>query len=281
MKPTVMIIDRVQIIGFVVSTAISIILLLAKQDTITSLILGLIVAVIFQLFDLQMRLANSEEKLLLSSALSQKLYKDEWLLKHIGEIVNDYEVVRNGWFDIFKEGAKDRIVQCRNDIHSTAEGRIVVRRESRFSVVGTEYYQQAQKCLKATTSDLPYWSRHNHATRYLQGNAELVKRGVKVTRVFIQSTDQLREAAELAKKQRELGIDVYVVAADTLPTMLNEDYLIIDDKIFTRRELTVDGKLREELISVDEVEVNEKVRRFEMLLQHAESLEDFLRRIEA
>ncbi len=61
MKTETKALDSFQIAGFVISTAISLILVILKQDTILSLILSLILAILIQLFDLQLRQTNSEE----------------------------------------------------------------------------------------------------------------------------------------------------------------------------------------------------------------------------
>ena len=67
--------DTVQIIGFIASGIISIGFLLAGQDPITSVILGFVLAALTQGFDIQKRLSDSEERLLIVSALSRKLYQ--------------------------------------------------------------------------------------------------------------------------------------------------------------------------------------------------------------
>lgn len=85
--------DTLQIIGFIISAGVSAALLVAGQDTVASLTLGFVLAALTQLFDLQKRYSDSEERILQASALSKVLFRDEWLLKHIRQIVEDYQLV--------------------------------------------------------------------------------------------------------------------------------------------------------------------------------------------
>jgi len=64
MKAQLKNLDTFQIIGFVLSAVVSIILLIAKQDTVASTTLGLVLAALTQLFDLQKRHSDSQEQIL-------------------------------------------------------------------------------------------------------------------------------------------------------------------------------------------------------------------------
>lgn len=161
-----------------------------------------------------------------ASALDQALYRDEWLLRHIRQIVDTYVVVKDGWFEVFKRRADDAITECRNVLHSMAEGYMIAELGSRFSFEFGTVGLRAEKCLKAAAAEeVSYW-RSPHAEKYLQANAEAVQRGVEFIRVFIQTPDTLRGIIDILERQRDMGIDVYVVFPDELSKDLNEDYLI-------------------------------------------------------
>lgn len=80
-------IDKFQIVGFILSAVISIVLVIRGQDTVSSVTLGLSLAIITQLFDLQMRNAESEKKILRASLLDYQLFDDQELLTQITQIV--------------------------------------------------------------------------------------------------------------------------------------------------------------------------------------------------
>lgn len=84
MKSKRSILDTFQIVGFVISTFISIGLMILNQDKVASVTIGLVLAILTQLFDLQIRNSHFEEQVLEANALSRKLYQDEVLLKNIG-----------------------------------------------------------------------------------------------------------------------------------------------------------------------------------------------------
>lgn len=269
------ILDTFQIVGFIISVAISIGLIAIKQDTIASVTLGLILATLTQLFDLQMRHNASEERLIQANILSQALYRDEWLLRYVRQIVDDYVAVKSGWFELFKRRADDAIIECRNVLHSMVEGYMIVDLHSPFTF-GAEALESAEKSLKAAAAaDVTYW-RSTHAEKYLQANADAVQRGVTFTRVFIQTPDTLRGIVDILERQQSIGIEVYIAFPDDLPRDLNEDYLIMDDRVFVRLELTGDGRAKEERISVDPIEVERMVKRFDRLLRYAGKLDDVI-----
>jgi hypothetical protein len=267
--------DTIQLVGFIISGAVSIGLLIAGQDKIASITLGFVLAALTQLFDIQKRLGDSEERLIQANALSQALYRDEWLLKHIRQIVNDYQSVKGKWFELFKRRAEDAVVECRNVLHSMAEGYLIADLRSPYGF-GTESLAIAEKSLKAVAAaDVAYW-RSTHAVKYLQANAAAVKRGVKFTRVFIQTPETLRGIIDVLQQQKGLGIDIYIAFPDSLPRELNEDYIIVDDRVFTRLELTGGGQAREERISIDTVEVERMAKNFGSLLRYSRHLDEVI-----
>lgn len=145
---------------------------------------------------------------------------------------------------------------------------------------GAEAVRQVEKSLKGVASaEVSYW-RSTHAKKYLQVQAEAVQRGVEITRVFIQPASVIPGMIDILKTQRQLGVEVYVAIAETTPRDLNEDYLIMDNRVFTRLELTGDGYAREERISIDAVEVERMVKKFDMLLRHARKLDDMISEFE-
>ena len=150
-KPKVL--DTFQIVGFVISSAISIVMIFSGQDTVASVSLGVGLAALTQLFDLQLRHRASEERLLTSNALSKVLYRDEWLLSNVQQIVTEYKTVENSWFRLFNLRANDSIMECKNVLHTMAEGYIIVDPQGRYAY-GTEGFRtaHAEHSLKAVSA---------------------------------------------------------------------------------------------------------------------------------
>lgn len=269
--------DPFQIAGFVISTAISLILLILKQDTITSLILGLQLAMLTQLFDLQLRQANSEVRILESSVLTRKLFQDKWLLSHIREIVGNYFIANDVWFKQFGRKSKEAITECRGILHALSEGYMIISPRSPYTLgpdAISEYAKQSIKAIDLT--DASYW-RTTFSENYWEAHKNAIKRGVKIIRVFVQPRDSLKDISDVLEKQRDIGIDVYFAAVEDIPVELIEDVFIMDDCVFSRSELTSDRRYREERITVDEVEVAQAVRRFHSLLRYTQKLEIVIR----
>ena len=89
------------------------------------------------------------------------------------------------------------------------------------------------------------------------------------------------DLVDVCKAQAAIGVDIYIANSQEIPSELNEDFLLIDDNIFTKVKKTGDGRSRAERTSTNHIEISEKNRNFDMLLQYSEKLEDFLRRVKA
>ena len=273
MKTEAKVLDSFQIAGFVISTAISLILLILKQDTVTSLILGLILAILIQLFDLQLRQANSEERILQASVLNRKLYQEKWLLTHIQEIVENYFIANDVWFKQFGRQSKEAITECRGVLHALSEGYMSIPPRSPYTLGPDAINEYAKQSIKAIDlTDASFW-RTTFSENYWEAHKNAVKRGVKIIRIFIQPRDSLKNISDVLEKQKSVGIDVYFAAIEDIPVELIEDVLIMDDSVFSRSELTSDRRYREERITIDTVEVAQAVRRFNTLLRYTQKLE--------
>lgn len=260
--------DKIQLVGFLMSAVVAFFLLLTGQDSLISITLGFVLAALTQLFDLQMRLKDVEKNLLRTNTLSKKLYRDEWLYKHIEEIVNDYQLIQMTWFEVFHQYAQDILIESHNSIHSLAEGRMVVEARSpyNFGITGINY---AEESLKAVTlSDNKFWSSV-WGKNYLDTNAEVVKRGVQIVRVFMNTPEKLEELKEVFEKHLKAGIEVYTVSIDRADKQLHNDFIIMDNKFVNRAEHSGMGQIQYWIQSTEQVDVERACRKFDAIFRMA------------
>lgn len=268
MKSLLKNLDTIQIIGFVISAAVSVVLFLTQEEKLSSIILGFILAILTQLFDMQKRNTDSEERLLKANALSQALYGDDWLLGDVQHIVQDYLSVKEVWFEPIKRRAESAICECRKTLHGLADGYMTVQFGGLDSL-GPDDFAKAKKSIKAVAAlDETYW-RSPEANSYIQSNINAIQRKVRVVRVFTYPTTKLKGMIDILEKQQQAGIDVYIAPAEQLPKELNVDYLIVDDQILSRRE-----QMQQERISIEKGEVDQMVKHFDTLLRYARKFED-------
>lgn len=275
MKLKVDSLDRFQIVGFVISTLISISLIISNQDTVQSIILGLALAIITQLFDIQMRQSAIEERILEANKLSLKLYRDEKLFSRIHQIVNDYQMIKNdGWFNLFMARADAALADCHHVIHLLAEGSMAVPNRSPYNFAFAGILE-ASASLKGVTSDNLAWWRSERGKRYLENNAELVKRGVDFTRIFILPQSEIGDVIDILQEHRQAGVKVFVAFIEDVPHELNQNFIIMDDRLVTRLERIGQERARERNISTKFVEVEQAKKTYEILLQYVQPLEKF------
>lgn len=273
-------IDRFQIVGFIISTAVSLVLALFTKEALTSVTVGLILATLTQLFDLQIRQSASEKRILNASRLNQKLYQDAWLLEHVAGIVDDYFTVKNTWFKLFRINANDALVDCRRVLHGMADQRYTVTDLKNPLKTGLMAFEQAQKSIKITVVGFSrYWKEGYFDKRYIRANKDAVERGVSVTRIFLQKRESLSDMIALFKKLNAIGVDIRVGFMDEgkIPAHLINDTLIIDDRAFSQPEFDIDGNPRRVRISIDSAETQRKVKDFETLFYYTQNLEDAIK----
>lgn len=196
--------------------------------------------------------------------------------QNIRQIVNDYQVAKTGWFDLFQIRADDAVIECRNLLHSMAEGYMVADLRGPFTY-GDDAVLRAERSLKAVAAaDSGYW-RTPHAERYLEANKKAIDDNkVQFTRIFVQPRETLYHMIDILEKQKEMGIEVYVACTEFLPDNLNEDYLIMDDRVLMTLRLTGDGHPKGEEITIDPVQVERMVKTFNVTLRYAKKLDEII-----
>lgn len=268
------VIDTFQIVGFIVSVTISIVLVLAKQDTVASVTLGLVLATLTQLFDLQLRNNATEEKLLQANNLQRSLYEDVWLLRQIEKIVADYHSVKGRGFPLFSARAEDAISDCRNVLHSMAEGYMVTEAPSAFTI--GNMFKDSQKSIKHVITRInPSYMRSSYYEKALQVSESAIKRGVEFTRIYLlPSNEFLYDIQDILVRQQKSGIRVLVVFPDPSLKDLYEDYIVVDDCFAAQLAYDINGDLKEQQIFIDPVIAERFVKKFDILLRYTKKFDD-------
>lgn len=260
--------DKTQLVGFLISAFVAFFLLFSGQDSLTSVTLGFVLAVLTQLFDIQKRLSDTEERLMRANTLSKDLYHDEWLCGYIEKIVADYRRVKPVWYEIFRQRAENAIIECHDIIHGLSEGNMVVggRSPYGFGVSGIKF---AKFSLKAVSlSGGKFWNSV-WGENYLRSNYEAIKRGVKITRIFMNTSEALNDLVEVIKKHQDMGIDVYIVPIEMAHKHLHEDFVIMDDRFVNLTEYGGTGNIRQWQQSVDLVKIEQCNSKFDTILRMA------------
>lgn len=283
MKRILQALDPIQIIGFAISVAVPLFLLITGKDQIGSVTLGFVLATFTQLLDLQVRQSDSEKRLLSSRTLNETLYRDEWLFESLSQIANDYQKIKSRSSDPFefKNHAQEYLRECSDRLACMSDG-------YNFPIERIPFEQsmivlrRAQKCVKAADSgDLEFWENVN-ANNYIRLNEETLNRGITIKRVFIHPIATLSQKVDLLRRQQDLGIEIYVVDPTSvdpprgLPQALKGDYVIVDNCFAVISEFGTDGNVVRSKVSVEQGEVELLVRNFDRLLNSAKTLDEMI-----
>lgn len=143
---------------------------------------------------------------------------------------------------------------------------------------GVEGLKWTKSELLAVSSVTDYWERSGFVSEYLKTQFLLIsEKSVVIKRIFIGTKDKIQSTLPLMQMQQEGGIDVYFIETDSgfcNQEWCKEDFLIQD------RELLVDLKVSShtaedggnEIITVKDIEVNEKIALFNIMLTNATKL---------
>jgi hypothetical protein len=267
--------DTFQIIGFGTSTAVAIVLVLAQVDPVQSTLMGLILAIFTQLFDVQLRSSKAEERLLQANALSQALYRDPALLGKVRQMVEDYYSITGGWFELYKSRAEHAVSECHRALHSMASGVMEPPPGSQFTL-SVNALKLAQRSIKQVT-DFAAIKGAPEGVRnwYTRSWTEAAQRGVEMSMVLVLSREDLGAMlAEAATVKTPTG--TYIALAEELPSDLDENYLIVDDRVVSYSERRADATVGERLISIVPIEVERMAKRFDQALRYARRAEEVL-----
>ena len=267
--------DTFQIVGFATSTIVAIALVIAKVDPVQSTVIGLLLAVFTQLFDLQLRQSNSEEHLLQANYLNTSLYHDPVLRGQIQQIVEDYYSILDGWLDLYKTRAQYIISECHRVLRSMAMGTMEPPAGSQFTLQ-VNGLKLAQKSIKQVT-DYAAIKGAVQGVRgwYTKAWEETAGRGVQMSMILILSrqdlTDMLTQVHTVITPT-----GTYIAFSGELPPELDENYLLVDDKVMSFSERRADGTLGERLISIVPLDVEKMVKHFDQVLRYARKAEDVI-----
>ncbi|MEW5985668.1 MAG: hypothetical protein AB1791_03445 [Chloroflexota bacterium] len=266
--------DPILAIGVVLSVAVAIILVLTGQDQATSLLIGLAVTAITLLIDVLARLKNSEQRIVEAIELGEALSSDPRLFGVIRQIAQDYRAVKQLAFDHFSLRADDALLECREVIHHLVEGRMTVSTQSKYTY-GFTGINTATHGIKAVAyADIAWW-RSNPGETYMLLNIEAAKRGVDIIRVWIFNKDALAGYKDVIERQKQADIQTYVATPDQIPSDFLEDYMVVDERVLVKLELTLHGQSKAELISINPIEVDKALSNFDGILRYATPFDTF------
>ena len=144
--------------------------------------------------------------------------------------------------------------------------------EDTFGIAGIQF---TEKNIKAITVVADYW-QDPFTLGYLEKQAELIKKGISITRVFVLEKNQYDAAKGLMQYQSERGIDVYYIYKGNEfidPAWLEEDYLIQDERLLVEincKSHRFDSTCSDtETITTSTVEVQIKLERYQRIIERA------------
>lgn len=210
-----------------------------------------------------------DEKLNQSFNLALQLISDPWLEQSVKELVYDYESVIGLQEEVFIDKAKNFIIACNDDLNKLTKGFTIMDSEGVLEM--RNILRRARRELNGTSyfDNEAFWTSTT-GNNFELAHKEVIERGIIFNRVFILTPEEKQSPAmlEVMRRQKEMGIKVFVVGVDELTPNLRQDILIQDNKLVYRNEMRVDNTLMSKIL-IDRNEVIKAQRIFDLILLRA------------
>ncbi len=263
-------IDPILIVGIFISIAISLGMVLAGNDTVSGLMVGLLTTIITLLIDIIARLEKAEANLLEAAKITELIAEPE-IGQALQEIANNYRQMTKYNFSHYYKIAKISFAELRERLRQLSSGAIIVPTQSELSY-GTIGMNEAKKEVKVIhKNNLGFWET-DYGKSYLKKNYASIKRGVKITRIFALSHGEIEEGKSLLEKQENSGIKVIIIGTE----QIDSPFMIIDGQVVLDFDIDINNQIAFEKIVVDPAYVKRKIEQFESLIsRHGKTLKYF------
>ncbi len=216
-----------------------------------------------------------------TNELSLRLAGERQLLEEVLDISKEFAGLKKAPVaDFFEEMAYKYVRDCKDKIRHLSSGTINIDPKQNVNDF-LSLYRKSEKRLKAISyGEHPEYFWENEVGRkVLDANSDAIKRGVEITRIFILTSDQVKNPRVMAilTQQKDAGIEVLVADSQSIPPDLKEDYGILDESLVFQMDIIFrEGKVPvwKGYLTIDEKVVMEKKKSFEGLSLHSKKLKD-------
>ena len=256
--------DPILLVGLFASILISVGMVIFGNDPINSFIVGLLSTIITLLIDLIARMGRTEGNLIETLKFAHNLMSTP-IRYDLEALARDYKEIERYDFDLYRKIASDSISQCKRRFQEIASGAVVIPDNSVY-FYNIEGIKQARETIKVTHLSSPNYWLSDAGKRFLEASRDAFKRRVTTVMVFAASDDQSensRAVLDLLRKSR-------VKVSTAKPKRIDQEFMIIDDKILLRYEYDKNENTWKTWIILDADEVRKAVNSFGRYLDIAE-----------
>ncbi|MEU0551442.1 hypothetical protein [Micromonospora sp. NPDC005979] len=253
--------DPVALVGITLSITLSVLLdLTGAASGVESLLAGLMGITISLLVD---SLARAERRFHLRTLLEGP----PWLAHTATEVVVAMrEATEQHAGTRVAVEARRRYEQFRLEAEQFAQGRVIRRGDEAEDLLGAT--RACVHRLDALTNVMPRasgelsWWRSEIGRRYWEANVEALRRGVRITRVFVYAT-LTDELSDLAGRQRAAGARVGLLPFGAVGPHLLVNLTLWDSSSCWEARMTAHGEIGENQFSVNRADVERLTRVFD------------------
>lgn len=254
------------LLGLALAAIVALGLLILKNDPISSITLAIVSGLTPVILDIFLQQRSLHRVLGEVSAVLE----DPWLYTKVREIAEGYSRKRAlGKNDPIVLKAQARIEDCARSMAELARGHTLIdsSHEEKEMLIRLIKLADTTACAVSHSSMGNEWWHEELGRQYLKANQDLIKSGTTITRIFIIADPHAEETINLMQEHHDHGVNVrYVTEAGKSPALVDQTYLIIDNKVASVSRFSVRGKTNGCRLTTDDFEIKTLKDNFEILL---------------
>lgn len=265
-----------------VASFIGIVAWLVTGDQVSSFIVSLVVSILLLLVEMRFQVASTRHDLATYAHFDEKAMGDGELRIYMHDILDGYAGIAKSGDPVFLRRAKKVLAACSSEVGNLREGYYEDRAEEVMeSILGIMKDTKTSLAATSVVKVADYWSGGS-GKEWVEANFAAVRRGVKITRIFIlENIDSLDEEGRTQiQNQADGGIDVRIALSGRLDAHLIIDMGLFDDKyLFVSDFLAGVGGLQGFRMHRRKAEIDRGRITFDRILRESEDAGTFLAKL--
>jgi hypothetical protein len=260
---------KILVIGMAFSLCVSTVMIVLGIDKLESFSVGLLGVVISALIHIIERLQKIKETINRNGLLINKVTKYPDLIDVIDKILDNFHQININHAPAQAiQRAKTKFENLKEELHKMTLGAYTIDSPQQTAKKIVESLENAGKgdIIRAISyiNTITFW-RSEGGKKIQEICIEAVKRGAKITRIFIGSKNEIKELEPILKQQKVGGIEILVADEECLDSNWKKDYLIVNEEILMITEDNYRENFTSEVVNWNKSEIKNALEVFEIL----------------
>lgn len=241
-------------IGILSSFILSGLMYFIGKDTIDSLMIGMLGTIFTILYSIKEDINNSSSLILASVQTSKDIHDSPLLKELITTSINNHKEIRKINNGILSAESVEALRIYTSTLSDLAKKKINTKTEDKRVQIMMSLLKETKKYIH--TVSYPSLWKEELGRKLFKENQELIKRGVKIKRIFILK-DVDDTTMNIISDHFSIGVECYTILESSLPNDIKTHQTIYDDFAVTVPQYNKAGDNNGGVISFDEKDISQ------------------------